>query len=195
MGERRQRRASVAWLPTHAPLCPRRPRRLLRSSLRRLHLCLHSQGGASKWVLYDSRTGAETAEDDAPAALLGVLPALEPAAQAAAGGADGTPPRVAGPANSSSSSPLAAAWRGQPSLQAASPQQAQQGQQRPQQGAPQQRVWVGLVGAPPPTVGSEGERQQHPARSPGQPTRLASAAPSPGAARSPGPAPRKLLVS
>lgn len=158
--------------------------------MRRLHLCLHPQGGASKWVLHDSRTGAEMAEDDAPAALLGGLPAA-----AAAGAAGATPPQAADPAGSGGTSP-AAAWSGQQVSPAASPQQAQQAQQQAQQGEPLQRVWVGFVGGPPPSSGSEAERQQqHSARSPGRPARLASAAPSPGATRSPGPVPRKLLVT
>ncbi|KAL4447636.1 hypothetical protein ABPG75_004855 [Micractinium tetrahymenae] len=164
--------------------------RLLRSSLRRLHLCLHSQGGASKWVLYDCRTGAEMAEDDTPAALLGWQPAA--AAPAAAGSGDGTPPQGRPAPSSSSSSPATGARSGQQ----ASPQQAQQ---QAQQGAPPQRVWVGFVGGPPPPAGSgieaERQQQQHPARSPGRPVRLGSTAPSPGAARSPALAPRKLLVT
>ncbi len=176
----------------HPPLpCPS-TRSVLRSSLRRLHLRLQ-QGGASKWVLYDTRSGEQAAEDDSVAAAL--LAGPWTAATAGAAGAA-----------SSAATPLRGQGEASPPVHAQ--QQQQQQQQQPQQQSPQQRVWIGFLGGPPapePT-GADGwdaqqprrqqqspwqQRQQHggaqqPGQSPSKFVRLAGGA-SPG--------PRKVLVS
>ena len=160
------------------------PRRLLRSSLRQLHLRLQ-QGGASKWVLYDTRSGEQAAEDEsAAAALLG-----GPSAATAGGAGAG------------------AAWPPQTQQQTSPAQQASSPQQAQQQSAQQQQVWIGFLGGPPHPSEADGwdaqqqqrqqqspwqqrqqrsTGQQQPAHSPSKFVRLASGA-SPG--------PRKVLVS
>jgi hypothetical protein len=149
--------------------------RLVRSSLRRLHLLQQNGGaGASRWVLYDSRSGQETAaQDETAAALLGGHVAV---AQAAAGGAGGGMPARPSSAGAAGGS-------------AASPADAQQQQQ--------QRVWVGFLGAPPPAAvapqPAQSPQQHLLERSPSKFVRLASSRSSP--ARGATPPPRKVLVS
>ncbi|EFN59982.1 hypothetical protein CHLNCDRAFT_133107 [Chlorella variabilis] len=144
-------------------------RLVLRSSLRRLHLKLQQGGGGSRWVLYDARTGDETAEDDAAAALL----AGQGPASAAASPEPGTPPP----------SYAAAAAGGTPGS-------AQRGQQ---QGPP--RVWVGFIGGPLPAAPEALPEQppQQATRSPSKFVRLASSSASP--VRAAGAGPRKVLAT
>lgn len=154
------------------------PRRLLRSSLRQLHLRLQ-QGGSSKWVLYDTRSGEQAAEDEsATAALLG-----------------GPSAATAGDAGAGAASPPQTQQQTSPAQQASPPQQQ----------SAQQKVWIGFLGGPPSEADGwdaqqqqrqqqspwqqrqqRGTGQQQPAHSPSKFVRLASGA-SPG--------PRKVLVS
>lgn len=168
--------------------------RILRSSLRRLHLRLQ-QGSASKWVLYDTRTGEQAAEDDSAAAALLAGPMSEAAAAAVAtGGGPGTSGSMASPPGGQQQSPPA---------QQHAPQQQQQ--------SPQQRVWIGFLGAPPtpeqPGLDSWDAQQQRRQQSPWQQRQQQGAGQQPGQqpgqspsrfarlAGSASPGPRKVLVS
>lgn len=112
----------------HTAPFPPFARSMLRLSLRRLHL-KQQQGGAARWVLYDSRSGEEAAQDDAAAALL------------------------AGPAVDGHGTAVSAA----PAGSAGSPQGLQPAGQveQPEQ---QQRVWVGILGGPPPPPPGESQQ-------------------------------------
>ncbi|KAI3429426.1 hypothetical protein D9Q98_005520 [Chlorella vulgaris] len=146
--------------------------RVLRASLRRLHLKMQNSGG-SRWVLYDSLSGEETAEDDTAEALLAGLGA-EARGEAAA--ARTPSPSPAGGSSGGGGTPGSAG-------------RAQQAQQR---------VWVGFLGGPPAAeadsrYAAQQQQQQQGTRSPSKFVRLASSSPAP--ARSGGLAPRKIALA
>jgi hypothetical protein len=166
--------------------------RVLRSSLRHLHLRLQ-QGGPSnsKWVLYDTRSGEQAAEDDSAAAALlaGPSSAVAAAAVSGSGGASAVSP----PAGQQQASPA---------------QQAQQHPQQQQQ-SPQQRVWIGFLGGPPASeaAGADGwdvqQQQRQQQQSPWRQRQQGGAGQQPGQSPSrfvrlaggASPGPRKVVVS
>ncbi|PSC74814.1 vacuolar sorting-associated 41-like protein [Micractinium conductrix] len=157
--------------------------RVLRSSLRRIHLRLPAAGGA-KWVLYDAHTGEEAVEDDAAAALLGGSSAAPTAAAAAS------------PRRAAAALPPRAALGG-----GTSPEQQQQQQQQKQQHGQtptqQQRVWVGFLGGPPAAEQQQetGNGAQHEQQRQGPPPLRSPSKFAPSPLRSPSQPRRAMLVS